>query len=302
MKRKVTLHGPTSLTISLPAEWVKINNILKGDELEIKMCGDSLIISPNKIDYAKSIDLDISSLKENIINMLLAGMHKNGYSTLNITCNSQQLKIIQKRINSLLMGYEIVEVTDNGCIVKSISKIEDTDFNKLFKRVFLVTIVLGKSLVKYIENDQVNSYEDLLTMEETNNKLTNYIHRIINLKNSNKDFSYIYVISWLQEKIADDYKRIAFIISNKGKLSKKFIDCLKKVNKLEEDYFNLFYKFDFNELDILINRTKELKINVGEILKENKENSIDEYEACSLLLSIINNIYNSFGSAMAYNN
>jgi hypothetical protein len=36
IKRKVILHGPSTLTVSLPSKWVKNHNIKKGDELNIE--------------------------------------------------------------------------------------------------------------------------------------------------------------------------------------------------------------------------------------------------------------------------
>ena len=35
MKRKTVLHGQSTLTVSLPSEWVKKFNVGKGDELNL---------------------------------------------------------------------------------------------------------------------------------------------------------------------------------------------------------------------------------------------------------------------------
>ncbi len=44
MKRKVSLHGPSTLTVSLPSKWVKKYCIKKGDELDIEEKNSTLII------------------------------------------------------------------------------------------------------------------------------------------------------------------------------------------------------------------------------------------------------------------
>ena len=48
MKRKVVQHGAKTLTISLPAEWVKRNSVHVGDELEIEDKYTSLEIAQQK--------------------------------------------------------------------------------------------------------------------------------------------------------------------------------------------------------------------------------------------------------------
>jgi len=49
MKRKVTLHGPATLSVSLPLKWARMFNVKKGDELEVVEQKDSLLISPSTI-------------------------------------------------------------------------------------------------------------------------------------------------------------------------------------------------------------------------------------------------------------
>ena len=44
MKRKVVLHGPSTLTISLPYSWIRKFNIKKGQELNVEECGKELVI------------------------------------------------------------------------------------------------------------------------------------------------------------------------------------------------------------------------------------------------------------------
>ena len=43
MKRKVVQHGPSSLIVSLPNEWIKKNKIKKGDNLDVNIIGKSIL-------------------------------------------------------------------------------------------------------------------------------------------------------------------------------------------------------------------------------------------------------------------
>ena len=56
MIRKVNLIGPSSLMISLPSKWVRRLQVKKGDEIEVKEKGNSLVVG-------KTLQVDKMRLK-----------------------------------------------------------------------------------------------------------------------------------------------------------------------------------------------------------------------------------------------
>ena len=48
MIRKLIKHGESSLTVSLPRKYVKENNLIKGQEIELTESGKEIIISIKK--------------------------------------------------------------------------------------------------------------------------------------------------------------------------------------------------------------------------------------------------------------
>jgi phosphate uptake regulator len=300
MKRKVILHGPSTLTVSLPSKWVKANDVKKGDELDVTLFGDFIKVSTGKINYKSEFCIDFTPLSKKNIFRILACLHKNGYNSLNIKCKPRQIQTIQKRINSMLIGYEIVEVTPNGCIVKTISLESDLDFDNLFRRIFFVNLGLSRNLLEALEKKKFSSFDDILVLEETNNKLTNYIQRQINQRiSSRKKLTSLYLISWVQEKTADSYRDVAILIKKEKKFPSEFIGLFEKVHNLLELYYDLFYNFDINKLESFEKEKKEAKDLV--LLGLQKSKIIYHVKLYSLLGNIIDSISFVVGPTLVYN-
>jgi len=263
IQRKVVLHGPSTLTISLPTRWAKKHGIKKGDELEVEEFDKILKISTEKEYFPiKTIKADFSNLSEDAVKSILAILHKSGYDELELIFNdSKMLKIIQDRIRSMLIGYEIVEQTNKRCLIKSISTNEPKEFANVLRRTFRVSLSLAKSSLEAIKSGDIDKLNDALALEQTNNRLTNFCHRILNKQVSmNKDTTYHYIILWIMEGICDDYKYIInYVKANKNiKISKELIDLYEGVNNLFEEYYNLFYKYTLENMDKLRGVYKEL--------------------------------------------
>lgn len=263
IQRKVVLHGPSTLTISLPTRWIKKHGIKKGDGLEVEEFDRILKISTEKEYFPiKTIKADFSNLSKDAVKSILAILHKSGYDELELIFNdSKMLKIIQDRIRSMLIGYEIVEQTNKRCLIKSISTNEPKEFANVLRRTFRVSLSLAKSSLEAIKSGDIDKLNDALALEQTNNRLTNFCHRILNKQVSmNKDTTYNYIILWIIECICDDYKYIInYVKANKNiKISKELIELYERVNNLFEEYYNLFYKYTPENMDKLRGTYKEL--------------------------------------------
>lgn len=58
MKRKVIRMGDSTSLISLPKNWINLNSINKGDEIEIKEIGNNLLIKGKQSQLPKTINLN----------------------------------------------------------------------------------------------------------------------------------------------------------------------------------------------------------------------------------------------------
>ena len=62
MKRKLVKQGMNALTLTLPSSWIKSNNLMPKDEVDLIEVDHSLIISTEKKQAVKEIAVDIRNI------------------------------------------------------------------------------------------------------------------------------------------------------------------------------------------------------------------------------------------------
>lgn len=213
MKRKVIRLAGKTLVVSLPSKWAREKNIVKGAEVEVVNDEKGLHICPAGIKPPeKKISVDFKQYDASTIKSILSVLHKSGFDEIEVLYHPEQQQVIHERIRTNLMGYEITQQSPQRMIIQNVTGDADASFDALMRRVFLVTIELASG-VEHAMQSQSNANE-FLSLEETNNKLTNYCHRILNKKQDDR-YVFMYTLIWLQEKIADDYKKIIHLMENK---------------------------------------------------------------------------------------
>ena len=297
MKRKVIKQGNGTLTMTLPKKWTNKTGIKGGDEIDIQETGNILYVSTKKGFTPKKISIEINKLDKAVLDSLLAVLHKSGYDEIELIYDEPKLvKIVQKRINSTLMGYEIIEQTNKRCLIKSIASQYDSNIDVIVRRVFLVTVSLARNILEILKSRDLSNIDELMVLEETNNKLTNFCHRILN-KNPTEGAKtvYFYTVIWLLESIADDFRDICKLLSEKkmqNKFDKNTINIYSKIVKLFEDFYHIFYKFDLKEMKILRQDYKNI---INELHKMMEAKNQDKF-LVHYMFSVTQRIYDCFGS------
>lgn len=296
MQRKVALIGPSTLMISLPSKWAKKHAIKKGDELEIKDNGKSLVISVDKVKNVEKTSVDVSGLNERIIKWILSALHKSGYDEIEIKySDKKELKTIQDMIKNVLMGFAIMDQNDKRVIMRCVAQDVPSELDAALRRAFLVTISLAENSLDLIKNKKFDELQGLINLEQTNNQLTNFCERILNKHGVENDRtrSFWYVIAWNLEKLCDEYKYICQMKFNK-EVNKEVLQFYTEVNSLLKEYYSLFYNFN-------ISKIKELESKADSLEEKGKKLTNKESELVYYLLNIISNIKDFFASTIALN-
>lgn len=265
MKRKVSLHGPSTLTVSLPSSWVKKYGIKKGDEVEVEEKNKGLLVTTQKgLEFNKK-EIDISELHP-LVNRTIMKIYQDGYDEVRV--NFEQPELI-KRVQDVLgqlIGFEIIEHGRNYCLIKDISGSSGHDFPMVFRRMFLLMKGIFEDGQKALEEENKGAVQNLIYRDLELNKITNFCLRVLNKKNLEcaEEVPYFTIIH-LCEKIGDEYKGLL-----KDGLEKKIKadgDFLSQHKRMME-FFNEVYNFTFEK-----SQARALKI-AREYEKIRKENSI----------------------------
>ena len=104
--------------------------------------------------------------------------------------------------------------------------------------------------------------KNIILRDHNINKYSDFCRRILNKRNiSENKNAPLYCIVEQLEKIGDIYRDLcAYVSENKLKLEKSSLDIFEKINELLLEFYELFYKFDFERLEQFGNKKEEIKI------------------------------------------
>ena len=275
MKRKVIQLAGKTLVVSIPIKWARKYGVSKGAEVEVEERGRQIVLSTDSESENERISIDVSGLDDEVVRRwLLPSLHKSGYDEIEIKYDRDSfLKTIQETISNTFIGFAIVEQTGTRCVIRIVAREQEKEFDALLRRAFLVTKSLGESMADYLRDGRLKELKGLLSLEQTNNQLTNFCERILN-KKGHSDFRktcFAYVVTWNLEKICDDYKAACNFLSKPENSSVKLenvIEMLERCNAFFAAYYELFYKFRIAELKRLNDERKDLDAEFERLIKE----------------------------------
>lgn len=262
-KRKLVKQGGSAMTITLPKSWVDKYGLKPGDEIDVEERGRMLSIGTNKEIKERTTILDTRKLNNRTIRWALSSLHKSGYDSIEVFFDdSNVMDIVNELVKNLFMGFAVVEQSTKRVLLKNISKGLESEFDIILRRAFLVTISMGESTLEFIKEKNFKNMKNLISLENTNNQLTNFCERVLNKKGAkdHRKTCFMYVISWNLEKICDNYKYICEFLVGKTniKLNQETINFYEKSNKLMRNYYEIFYNFDIQKLSEWSEDRKEL--------------------------------------------
>lgn len=268
MKRKIVQHGPSTLIVSLPSIWVKQHNIKKGDELDVREEGKTLIIGveENTINY--SIREDISSLKPYLISQFLSRAYQKGYDSIYLVHNSLDLlKEIQEKNNELI-GFEMIEQNDKNCLIRSLTQKLDLDFDNSLRKGFLIIKIMLETCVKTYSNTNNAALQNINLDYNQVKRYCSFCMRQINKSQYAapeimRQSHILYSLIGMLEELGNSIRILSENIIQAKKKNNKIFDLLKMMTEQYAIAYSYFYKADVDKA----NGAYHLYININENIK-----------------------------------
>ncbi|MBI2144699.1 phosphate uptake regulator PhoU [Candidatus Woesearchaeota archaeon] len=260
MMRKVVKHGPSTLIISIPSNWAKLNNISKGSELDVLEEGKRLIVNTDASDGQKplEVNLDITGLDRTSIMYAIRSLYRLGYDTVNVRFDIPTteyyktgeklnvISVIHTEVNRLI-GFEIIEEKEKSCVIKDMEAVSMRDFDNVMRRIFLLVLDTSNDFVEGAKTLNASLLETIEEKHDTITKFASYCLRLLNKKGHyiQMKTAYQYHIIALLDKVADILKYAARDVrTNNKRLSPKVVKLLEAVCKHLRMYYEFFYKYD----------------------------------------------------------
>ena len=245
------MRSGSSLVISLPMVWVRSVGLKSGDHVEIRIAGDSLIISPTIGEESHEINLDYEGDLGAMINKVVAA-YLLGYDLVNVLIPRELRDDLERELLSVkdrLMGLEVIDEGEASITLKMM--IDPLEFkpSEILRRMWKISDdMLDNSLKSLLSHDLKRS--KLLEMwEDDMDRLYFYMVRILRksalnpalraaLKLSSLELLDYRLAAYFLENIADKaYELVKFVDIAQGKLRRN----VKRISEilLENHHYSM---------------------------------------------------------------
>jgi len=294
MRRKIIQLSTNTNVISLPAKWVRRNNLSKGDELELEMTDSSLYVfttrKPKKITTVIKIGNDDTLVVWEAVDTA----YIKGSDEIMIKYSDPKLLEHIHKVSMRMLGMAVTEERKNLCVMKDVGGQNQEDFDVILKRIFLLIKTVAEEGYAAAAQGDFDTLVSMKYRDYNINSFSSYCLRSLN-KYGNKDDSRaqkLYLIVKQLETIGDKYRDLCrYLGKEKIRLGKNSLAYFTAVNDCYETFYKLFYKFNWDEAKDMIKIRKNMFPEVSSLLKNCKPTEII---ALHYLWEIISLLFDSY--------
>ena len=185
MERKIMSAGKSSLVVSLPKEWMLLNELKKGDLVSYNIQRDrSLVIYPSTLKKTtpKEITLSVSQNEEEIlVTQKILGAFLNGYSGIMLSSDNiftiPQTKAIRNMAGRLYMR---VMEADSKCVyIQSLTDESKASLEQAIQRMHMISRSMVEGAINALKNNDVALAKSVFSLDDdvdSSVKLWMYTH------------------------------------------------------------------------------------------------------------------------------
>jgi len=183
--RKVQRLGPSTLAMTLPAEWTKEHYVEKGDEVSIRMGGKgTLTVLPESASTGESEavihadNLDAGSVERAIVAQYVLGRRVIHVQMESDALESEHINAVYQA-ETQLMGLGVIEETPERIAIRCSADPEDFTLDNLLERLENTGSTMRGEAVKALAHGNRDLAERALNRERQANKIFVLLLRLI---------------------------------------------------------------------------------------------------------------------------
>lgn len=275
MKRKLVKQGVRALTITLPSDWIKRNNLEPGNEVDLIDQDNSLSISTEASQPIKEITVDVSGLIPRLADRFMARAYQKGYDKIIVKFDSPELmQAIQNKVSELI-GFEILKTEKNQLEIQVISRQLDIDFDTMLRRALLLLMEMSKTCHDAWKSEDRKALENIFYQDYDVNKFTYFCLRHINKSSKMMTFgmSILYYLIESLEDLGDEMKALGKLLAQQ-KPRKDILEILQKMNEMFRISYEFFYKPEKEKATRAFLLSKEIEALIEKALHTKDVNEI----------------------------
>jgi phosphate uptake regulator len=280
--RRVQKTGASTMTVSLPKDWIKANSITPGTPVVVRVMTDGTIsIDPKmqqeKEESRKVIIVEEDEIKEHLTRKLI-GAYLAGYNIIEVRSKGRldlDLKHGVKEISRMVIGPEVIEETSNTIVLHDLSDPVELPQEKCVRRMHLIVDSMHKDAIVSLKDGDEALAQDVIDRDTDVDRLYWMAVKQYNLilkdrKLSEKIGVNIYegmslmLVARGIERIGDHAEKIAnnsIILAKAGnKITdlKEICDSSEKAVKILDLAMQAFFLKDIGSANDIIDKGDEL--------------------------------------------
>ncbi|MEM0452295.1 MAG: phosphate uptake regulator PhoU [Nitrososphaerota archaeon] len=184
--RKLQLTGKSTLTISLPKDWIDSLGLKPGDIVKLTVRGSTLVLTPEaresgRKEYVLNVDVSVNaeSLLREVISLYLAG-----YDAIKINFSSPltHLKFYLKdNVRKKLLGLEVLDETAMSISLQCFAQYVDLPLMEALKKQADLALSMERDAITALLLDDKQLAEEVIQRDDEVDKLFYFITRQLNL-------------------------------------------------------------------------------------------------------------------------
>jgi phosphate uptake regulator len=167
--RRVQKTGASTMTVSLPKDWIKANSITPGTPVVVRVMTDGTIsIDPKmqqeKEESRKVIVVEEDETKEHLTRKLI-GAYLAGYNIIEVRSKGRldlDLKHGVKEISRMVIGPEVIEETSNTIVLHDLSDPVELPQEKCVRRMHLIVDSMHKDAIVSLKDGDEALAQDVI--------------------------------------------------------------------------------------------------------------------------------------------
>ncbi len=191
MERKIMSLGKSSMVISIPKEWMQLNELKKGDIVSFNIQRDrSLVVYPSALKKSepKEITLSVGQNEEELlITQKILGAFLNGYSGIMLTAEKifsvPQTKAIRNMAGRLYM--RVMEADSKRVYIQSLSDDSKASLEQAIQRMHMISRSMCEGAINSLRNGDVPLAKSVFSLDDDVDHFAFFILRI--LRNAAQD-------------------------------------------------------------------------------------------------------------------
>ena len=226
MGRKLVKQGRDALTVTLPSKWIKDKGLKAGQEVNITIEKNNLVISSEIQAAFKETTIDARNDERSMIWHKLMSKYVDGFDKITILHSNPELTQL---FSQNLLGMIIEEHTPTKTVLKTIISTPENNIDIIIRRIFHMfeqQVVLLDALTKGLcAEKEIKAQEKLLDIN------ISYCLRYINKYHMQLDSYKHFLLCATIESAADVVSIIAANIKKDEKLAKIILTGVTEYNK-----------------------------------------------------------------------